>query len=214
MAVTSPFVLDVSDLAHTYGGRAVFERVSFTLPAGRALALVGRNGAGKSTLLRCVVGAEKPAAGAVATNGKAFDETDPRVRRDVATVFDDVDFFPDLTVAEHLDLLARAHGVRQVEDTVDAVLHELGIADASDQFPSTLSSGQRHRLALATVFVRPRRLIVLDEPEQRLDAAGRDWLAARLVREKAAGVAILFASHAAELVEAVADEVVRLGEPA
>ena len=56
---------------------------------------------------------------------------------------------------------------------------------ARDQVPPTLSSGQRRRLALASCFVRPRRLLVLDEPEQRLDAAGREWLTERLRREKA-----------------------------
>ena len=80
------------------------------------------------------------------------------------------------------------------------------------QLPLTLSSGQRRRLALASCFVRPRRLLVLDEPEQRLDAAGKDWLARRLLREKADGVAVLMASHDPELVEATADVRLPIGE--
>jgi ATPase subunit of ABC transporter with duplicated ATPase domains len=73
-----------------------------------------------------------------------------------------------------------------------------------------LSSGQRRRLALATALVRPRKLLVLDEPEARLDSAGVAWLAAMLIAEKKTGTSILFASHDAALVDAVADETVTL----
>jgi ATPase subunit of ABC transporter with duplicated ATPase domains len=83
---------------------------------------------------------------------------------------------------------------------------------ARDQLPLTLSSGQRRRLALASCFVRPRRLLVLDEPEQRLDTRGREWLAAQLLREKRDGVAILMASHDADLVDATADIRLSIGE--
>ncbi|GAB3400670.1 hypothetical protein GCM10027569_04770 [Flindersiella endophytica] len=212
MIVTSAPLLSVRSLRHAYGKHVIFDSISFKVAAGTALALVGRNGSGKSTLLRCITGAEELSGGTVEYAGEAYDETSPRVRREVATVFDDIDFFPDLTVAEHLDLLARAHGVADVEDRVDAVLYELGIAGASDQFPGTLSSGQRHRLALATAFVRPRRLLLLDEPEQRLDDEGRTWLAEKLRADLADGVAVVFASHSPDLVEAVAGKVLRVDE--
>src|SRR5690606_35093255 len=75
----------------------------------------------------------------------------------------------------------------------------------------TLSSGQRRRLALATAFVRPRKLLVLDEPEQRLDVDGVHWLANRLVAERQEGLAVIFASHEPHLVETVATRIVNLG---
>jgi ATPase subunit of ABC transporter with duplicated ATPase domains len=74
-----------------------------------------------------------------------------------------------------------------------------------------LSSGQRRRLALATAFVRPRKLLIMDEPEQRLDTEGVSWLANRLKHERAQGLAIVFASHEPALVEAVATRVLQLG---
>ena len=78
------------------------------------------------------------------------------------------------------------------------------------QLPGTLSSGQRRRLALATAFVRPRKLLILDEPEQRLDVEGIEWLAARLKAERERGLAIVMASHEPHLVETVATRTVRL----
>jgi ABC-type multidrug transport system ATPase subunit len=128
----------------------------------------------------------------------------------VATLLDDLDFFPDLTAAEHLDLLARAHGNASPEDLVDTTLDDIGLLGAADQLPGSLSSGQRRRLALATALVRPRKLMVLDEPEARLDTDGVQWLSDRLIAEKKSGTSILFASHDPALVEAVADSVVTL----
>ena len=202
--------LAVKGLRHLYADRPVIEDLTFTLRAGRAIALVGPNGAGKTTVLRCIVGSAEPAAGAILLDGLPIDERAEVVRRDVASLLDDLDFFPDLSAAEHLDLLARAHGNPEPEDLVDALLHDVGLLPAADQLPGSLSSGQRRRLALATALVRPRKLLVLDEPEQRLDTAGISWLSDRLVAEKKSGTAILFASHDQALVDAVADDIVAL----
>jgi ABC-2 type transport system ATP-binding protein len=202
--------LAVKGLRHLYAERPVIEDLTFTLRAGRAIALVGPNGAGKTTVLRCIVGSAEPAAGAILLDGLPIDERAEVVRRDVASLLDDLDFFPDLSAAEHLYLLARAHGNPEPEDLVDALLHDVGLLPAADQLPGSLSSGQRRRLALATALVRPRKLLVLDEPEQRLDTAGISWLSDRLVAEKKSGTAILFASHDQALVDAVADEIVAL----
>jgi ABC-type multidrug transport system ATPase subunit len=202
--------LAVKGLRHLYAERPVIEDLTFTLRAGRAIALVGPNGAGKTTVLKCIVGSAEPAAGQILLDGLPIDERAEVVRRDVASLLDDLDFFPDLSAAEHLDLLARAHGNPQPEDLVDTLLDDVGLLAAADQLPGSLSSGQRRRLALATALVRPRKLLVLDEPEQRLDAAGVTWLAERLLEEKKSGTSILFASHDTALVGAVADETVAL----
>jgi ABC-type multidrug transport system ATPase subunit len=116
-------------------------------------------------------------------------------------------------VVEHLDLLARAHGISEPDELVDEVLDEVQLVPQSGQLPGTLSSGQRRRLALATAFVRPRKLLILDEPEQRLDTEGVSWLAGRLKSERQSGLAIVFASHEPALVETVATRVVELGAP-
>jgi ABC-type multidrug transport system ATPase subunit len=202
--------LAVKGLRHLYAERPVIEDLTFTLRAGRAIALVGPNGAGKTTVLKCIVGSAEPAAGEILLDGSPIDERAEIVRRDVASLLDDLDFFPDLTAAEHLDLLARAHGNGTPEDLVDTVLHDVGLLGAADQLPGSLSSGQRRRLALATALVRPRKLLVLDEPEARLDSEGVAWLGAMLLAEKKRGTSILFASHDAALVDAVADETVTL----
>jgi len=210
MARKTP-VLKVTNLMKAFGPVVIVDGFNLEVSAGEAVALTGRNGAGKSTVLRCLVGAERPDDGTIEVNGTPVSETNPQIRRDVATVIDDLDFFPDLSVVEHLDLLARAHGIPDADAAVDEILHEVQLVPQSGQLPGTLSSGQRRRLALATAFIRPRKLLILDEPEQRLDTEGLEWLAARLVAERQRGLAIVMASHEPMLVERVATRVVRLG---
>lgn len=210
MASRSP-VLVVKDLNKSYGDHTVIQSLSFTVHAGEAVALTGRNGAGKSTVLRCVVGADRPTSGTVEVLGKPVSETSADFRRNVATVIDDMDFFPDLSVVEHLDLLARAHGLTDADALVDEVLEEVQLVPQSGQLPGTLSTGQRRRLGLATAFVRPRKLLVLDEPEARLDVEGIAWLGKRLGEEMTHGLAILMASHEPSLLEALGARTVALG---
>lgn len=208
-----PPLLRVRDLVRRFGEVDVVNGLDLDVEAGTAVALVGRNGAGKSTVLRCITGADKPTSGTIELDGEEMDDRSPKVRSAVAVVMDDMDFFPDLSVVEHLDLFAKAHRVPDAESLVDEILTELGLGPQAGQLPGTLSSGQRRRLALASAFVRPRRLLVLDEPEQRLDTAGLEWLADRLKREKADGLGVLLASHAPTLVEAVADRIIDVGVP-
>jgi ABC-type multidrug transport system ATPase subunit len=205
-------VLAVKGLTRSFGAHTVLSTVNLSLRAGQICAVVGPNGAGKTTLLRCVAGAIRPDAGEVTLLGEPVDEASPATRAAVASVLDDIDFFPDLSVLEHLELMAYAHATPDPAAVVEEVLEALSLGPARDQLPLTLSSGQRRRLALASCFVRPRRLLVLDEPEQRLDSAGREWLTARLLREKRDGVAVLMASHDPDLIAATADTRLAVGE--
>jgi ABC-type multidrug transport system ATPase subunit len=135
------------------------------------------------------------------------------VRAAVATVMDVDAFYPDLTVREHLMLVALAHGLgATARDAVSAVLAGHHLADHADLLPPALSSGLRQQMLLAAAFVRPHDLLIVDEPEQRLDATARRQLAERLARHKAQGVAILMATNNDQLVEAVADRVMRLAD--
>ncbi len=132
------------------------------------------------------------------------------VRSSIAALLDDLDFFPDLSVLEHLLLYAWSHGQPSAEEVVENIIDELELTSAKEQLPATLSSGQKHRLGLASCLVRPRDMILLDEPEQRLDRVGRLWLARRLESERRSGVAVVMATHDPALVDKVADRVLEI----
>ena len=205
-------LLEVTDLSVGYGGAPVCGPVTLSVAAGEAVALVGPNGAGKSTVLQTMVGLLPPLAGTVRLAGRPVDERDADHRRAVAGVLDDDAFFPSLTGEEHLLLTARGHGVVDAEQVVATQLAAFGLTERADALPSALSSGQRRRLALAGAFVRPAQLLVLDEPERRLDTAMRRTLAGRLAALVESGAAVLFASHDPAFIGTLADRVLLIGD--
>lgn len=203
-------MLAVTGLTKAFGGRTVLDGLDLEVAAGEVVALVGPNGVGKSTALRCVLGGETPDDGEVLLDGEPLDTRVPRIRREVCAVLGDFGVLPQLTVAEHLDILARGHGEKEPWARVDTALTDARIAHVADQLPNTLSSGQAQRFALATAMVRPWRLLIADEPEQRLDDAGREWLGDWLAAQASAGRAVLTACHDPEVVRRSGARVVAL----
>ncbi len=190
-----PILAAANKLRAGYGSAAVCGEVSFALRPRQALALIGPNGAGKSTVLKTVVGALAPVAGTCTVFGAEPDDRSLTFRRDVAVVLDEDAFFPSLTVSEHLAIIAAGHGVEDVAAAIENELEFFGLAREGDSLPHSLSSGQRRRLLLAAAFVRPKKLLVLDEPEQRLDTTMRAQLADRLSAEVAGGIGLLLVTH-------------------
>jgi ABC-type multidrug transport system ATPase subunit len=207
-------LLEVHDLSVGYGGEAVCAPVTVSVQAGTALGVIGPNGAGKSTVLQTLVGLLPAIGGTVEFDGRPVDEREAAFRRDVVTVLDDDAFFPSLTGAEHLLLTARGHGVADADRVVADEVDEFGLTERAHALPSALSSGQRRRLALAAAFVRPARLMVLDEPERRLDAQMRRQLAARIAADVAEGLTVVFASHDAEFLSTLARRVLVVDDDA
>jgi ABC-type multidrug transport system ATPase subunit len=203
--------LQLVEVSRRFGTRTAIDTISLDVAAGSAVALMGPNGSGKTTLLRLMSGRDVPSEGEVLLAGEAFSEDDESVRRRVALVAEDSAFYPDLTVREHLWLVACAHGAGdQATVLVDRAMTDLRLVDHADGFPRELSSGQQQALLLATVLVRPRRLLLLDEPERRLDPEARQRLGVLLQAEREAGVTVVLATHHEELARSVADRLVLL----
>jgi ABC-2 type transport system ATP-binding protein len=203
-------LLQLRKVSRTYGERKALLPLDLSLAPGRCTALFGHNGSGKSTLLRIAGGRDAPTAGQALFAGRTISEDDPEVRARVAVVGDTVACYPDLTVREHLELVTVAHAVDDAPAWIDQVLADRRLSDHAGALPGSLSSGQMQSLLLAAALVRPRDLLILDEPEQRLDPDARQRLAELLVAEKADGVAVLLATHQPDLAEAVADRMVAL----
>lgn len=211
----SDVLLRLTGVSRNYGDRVALSPIDLSVAPGQCVAVLGVNGSGKSTLLRIAAGRDRPSSGQVVYAGRAMTEDDLVARTEIATVGDLASAYPDLTVREHLQLVAVAHGAgRDAAGQVDRALHECRLDDHGDALPGSLSSGQLQALQLATVLVRPRRLLILDEPEQRLDPGARRWLAGLLAGEKAAGAALLLATHHTELAAAVAGHAIVLSDGA
>jgi ABC-2 type transport system ATP-binding protein len=205
-------LLRLTGVARDYGSRRVLHPVDLDVAPGSCVALLGPNGSGKSTLLRIAAGRDVPTLGRVEFDGRLLTEDDLHARARIAVVADGSGYYPDLSVREHLLLVAVSHGADDPQRWVDWALADRRLTDKADQLPSALSSGQTQALLLAAALVRPRDLLVLDEPEQRLDPGARRDLAVRISAEKSDGVAVLLATHHVELAAAVADRVLLLDD--
>lgn len=205
-------VVRAEKLQAGYSGEAVCGVVSFSLHSSQALALVGPNGAGKSTVVKTLVGQLEAVSGTTLINGAEVDDRTLDFRREVAVVFDDDAFFPSLTVEEHLAIVAAGHGADDVEEIIASELEFFGLTEQAKSRPYNLSSGQRRRMLLAAAFVRPRSLLVLDEPEQRLDTAMRHRLATRLREEVDAGLALLVVTHDPAFLSTVATKAIFISD--
>ena len=173
--------LVVEGLACVRGGRAVFTGVGFALAAGGALQVEGRNGAGKSSLLRILGGLLAPAEGRV---DNPFE---------VAWLGADATLKPGLTLHEELTYWARLDGKGEPE--VPAALAAFDLAPLADLPVEILSSGQRRRAALARVHASKAALWLLDEPAVGLDTASLARLSDAIRGHRAAGGAVVVATH-------------------
>ncbi|MFT3660473.1 MAG: ATP-binding cassette domain-containing protein [Gordonia sp. (in: high G+C Gram-positive bacteria)] len=205
-------MLSVSGAARRIGDQRLFTDLSLELDRGSCAAVVGPNGAGKSSLLRCIVDDDLLDAGTVTIDGRPPNDRSPDFRSLVAVELGDQAAYFDVTLAEHLTLLAAAH--RMVRPDVIGALRDAGLAALHDRFPHTLSTGQGRRFALAALFLRPSGLIVIDEPELGLDTDGQEWVAEKITAAKESGRAVLIATHSPLLVERCADTVLALGDGA
>lgn len=194
-------------------GQPLLAPTSLTLERGRAVAVRGRNGSGKTTLLRVLAGAQRPSTGTARVFGEPVDVRAPRFRRRVAALLGSPPIAGELTVREQLRFIATSWGGAAVDATSDALLEALGIAHLGRRFGHELSSGQLQLFSLALTLARPAALLVLDEPEQRLDE-GRRALVAQVLRERIEhGTALVFASHSPDLIDRLADHSITVLEP-
>ncbi len=185
----------------------LLEPTDLEIAPGECVAILGENGAGKTTLLRILAGQLLPTTGEARFGGEIADERSTAVRASVATLIGVPAFYPDLTVREQLNLINATWGTAPEESdarTTDT-LERFGIDHLRNRFPHELSSGQTQMFQLAATFIRPAQLLILDEPEQRLDPSRKSQLVEAMKHAREGGAAIVFTSHDADVVRRIAD---------
>jgi ABC-type multidrug transport system ATPase subunit len=205
-------MIDIDGVVVAVDDVVLLPPTSASVGAGEALVVRGRNGAGKSTLLKVLAGVRAPTAGSVAIGGEPVDRRNRTFRRRVASLLGAPPTAPDLTVEDHVRVVA-ATWFRErnaAEEAALGVLGELGLDGLLRRFPHELSSGQQQLFALALVLARPFDVLILDEPEQRLDAERVAMVADVLARRREGGASLVVATHSPALTERLADRVLEL----
>jgi ABC transport system ATP-binding/permease protein len=224
--------VSAENLDKSYGIKPLFENISFHISEGDKIALVARNGSGKSTLLKIISGLEVPDSGKIWINKNvdvALFEQEPKLT-DNATVLDNIFHVnhPVMTVIKEYEAAIEAHndalissslvkmdelGAWDFEAKVKQILGKLNIHNLQQRI-STLSGGQRKRIALAKVlidigFEHKHVLLIMDEPTNHLDVSMVEWLEHYLNKEN---VTLLLVTHDRYFLDAICNEVWELSD--
>lgn len=168
-------LLTLDNVCLSLGGRAILSDVNasvrnVTRPGvlqGQVIGVLGPSGIGKTQLFRVLSGLSTPDAGKVLVGTKQ----QPVTRGEVGVVAQAYPLFEHYTVRENLSVAARQHGLGKGEarEQVDKMLERFALCDTANAYPATLSGGQRQRIAIAQQLIRPKPLLLLDEPFSGLD---------------------------------------------
>jgi branched-chain amino acid transport system ATP-binding protein len=219
-------VLQVRDLAKSFGGINAVNGVSFDVNEGEILGIIGPNGSGKSTLFNCILGQLRPSAGEVKIDGRAVTGLRPcdLNRLGVSRTFQLLQVFPELSVRENLILAAQEHkgsmitrlfGARDAGLTADAdrMIDFFRLAPVADNRAGALSFGQQKLLDAAMAFMAGPRLVLLDEPAGGVNLTMIETLKERLraINTEARATFVVI-EHNMEFVMALCSRILVLAE--
>jgi branched-chain amino acid transport system ATP-binding protein len=231
---TAPPVLRADGLSVNYGGVKALVDATIEVEKGQLVGLIGPNGAGKTTFVDAV-GGFTASQGSVSLEGVEISKLAPhrRAKRGLARTWQTTELFDDLTVSENLAVACRLPGAMKLvgsvlagrapeEPGVDEALKLLQLEGLRDEYPESLSQGQRKLVGVARALASRPVVVCLDEPAAGLDSEESQALGQRLRGVAEAGTATLLIDHDMDLVLTVSDyvyvldfgKIIAQGEPA
>ena len=203
--------LEITGLTKRYPGFTL-DHLSFSLPEGCIMGLIGENGAGKSTTLKMILGLVRPTAGSIRVLGKSMDSKNRlAVLRQVGSLIESPSYYGHLTGEENLRIVQTLRGVP--EKNIREVLQIVRLDGQRGKKVAHYSLGMKQRMGLALALLSQPELMILDEPTNGLDIEATvevREIILRLAKEK--GVTFLVASHLASEIEKMCDKVLVLHE--
>jgi len=208
-------LLELRQLAKSFGGARALRGVDFDLHAGEVHALLGENGAGKSTLIKIVTGAHQPDSGSITLAGQAVADLTPAAARElgIACIYQQPALFPELTVAENIALrLEPAAALRRVtwaarRERARTLLAQIGAAISPDAEVRSLSMPEQQLVEIACALGAGARIVIMDEPTSSLTQKEQHLLFAVVRDLRQSGVGVIYISHRLEEIFALADRV-------
>lgn len=194
-------MIDLIGLAKSFGPRTLWQDLTFTIEAGKMLALTGPSGSGKSTLLNCLGLLDTPTTGTMRHDGQDIAELSPRkariYRRDVlGYLFQNYALIDNATVADNLKVAIRSgRSNRGPRPTPTQALQQVGLSGRDDDIVHHLSGGEQQRVALARLIVKKPALVLADEPTGALDIDNTHMVITTLRALADIGCAVVIATH-------------------
>ena len=210
--------ISIRNLHVAYGEREILHGVTFDVPVGETVVILGGSGSGKSTLLRTLVGLEAPTSGEIIVRGKNLHNLSPaewrELRQHIGISFQSGALFGSMTVGENVALPLNEHtnlDPATIEIMVRLKLNEVGLDGYENYMPAQLSGGMKKRAAVARAMAMDPEILFFDEPSAGLDpiiAAGIDQLLLKL--KEAFGITIIVVTHELASAFLIADRMVLL----
>ena len=210
-ATTSP-LLDIRNVAKTFGKNVVLRDVSLQVAEGEFLTILGESGSGKTTLLRIIAGFESATSGELWMGGARLDRLASYKRR-VNTVFQHYALFPHLNVEQNVGygLQVSKQPAAEISSRVEQALARVKMTVHAKAKPSKISGGQQQRVALARALVNRPQLLLLDEPLSALDANLRRQMQGELKSlQREVGISFVFVTHDQEEAMVMSDRIALL----
>ena len=208
--MSEPAIL-VELLSKRFGPVIAVDRVSFALPKGAVVGLLGGNGAGKTTTIAMLLGLLTPTSGSIRVLGEDILKHRYRVLHRMNFSSPYVALPKRLTPRQNLDVYARLYGVKDPVARISTLIRELALEEFADRRTGSLSAGQTTRVLLAKAMLNRPELLLLDEPTASLDPETADWARRYLeAYRRERGATILLASHNMAEVERLCSDVLMM----
>ncbi len=207
----SEAIIQVERLSKRFGSVQAVDSLSFSVDGGQAIGLLGGNGAGKTTTLGMLLGLIVPSAGSIRVLGEDMLRHRYRVlpRMNFSSPYVDVPH--RLSVRENLTVYGHLYDLDDIRGRITALAGDLDLNEILDRTVSTLSAGQKTRVALAKALLNQPDILLLDEPTASLDPDTADWVRSYLsAYQRDSGATILLASHNMAEVERLCADVIML----
>lgn len=198
-------MLNVSHLTKKYGKTVACSDVSFHLDPGSITVLLGPNGAGKSTVMKSVIGFLR-CEGDITVGG--FPNKTAEARRLLGYIPELPSLYPNLTVSEHMEFLARAYRMENYRAAADALLERFELDDKRRKFGDELSKGMQQKLNICLGLLPEPKVLLLDEPMIGLDPHAIKELRTVMEQMRGEGKALLVSTHIIDSVELLWDRTI------
>ena len=195
-------MLQVQHVTKEYGKVLACNDISFTLPQGSVTVLLGPNGAGKSTLIKSIIGFLRY-QGNITVNG--LPKKSPEARRLVGYIPEIPALYPNLTVSEHLEFLARAYRLANYKERADALLERFELADKKKKFGDELSKGMQQKLNICLGLLPQPQILLMDEPMIGLDPHAIKQVKDLFEEMRAEGRTLLVSTHIIDSIDMLWD---------
>lgn len=202
--------IKVENLTKKFGRRHVLNGISFSIPKGTFLSLVGPNGVGKTTLIKILCSITGQTTGTITLNGLPIEKDGIRARKEIGVLSHNTFLYKDLTAYENLKFYGKLYGVSNLNKRIEEALELVELTLRKNDIVRTFSRGMEQRLGIARALLHNPDIIMLDEPYSGLDPRAAEVLDKLIDVMKKQGKTFLMTTH--DMVKALefADRVIAL----